>query len=112
MSSDEPRRSDISRHFTASGYVVHQGCVLLHWHLKVGALLPPGGHIEPNEDPVETVLREIKEETGLTVEVLSPQLPLDVAYPIQVSPPETIMVEDIQDPEAGPRSKAARAAAG
>lgn len=97
--SHQPQRQ---RHFTASGYVAHEGRVLLHWHRKVQALLPPGGHIEPNEDPVETVLREIKEETGLVVEILSTGLPLDVEYPTQVPPPETIMVEDIQDPEAGP----------
>ena len=102
MSFDRSRHSDTTRHFTASGYVVHQGRVLLHWHPKVGALLPPGGHIEPNEDPVETVLREVREETGLAVEVLSPRLPLDVEYPSQVPPPATIMVEDIRDPEAGP----------
>lgn len=102
MSSANPRRADIIRHFTASGYVVHQGCVLFHWHPKVCGLLPPGGHIEANEDPVEAVLREIKEETGLEVEVVSSVLPLDVKYPIQVAPPETIMVEDINDPEIGP----------
>ena len=101
MSSANPRRADIIRHFTASGYVVHQGRVLLHWHPKVCALLPPGGHIEANEDPVEAVLREIKEETGLEAEVVSRFLPLNVKYPIQVSPPETIMVEDINDPEIG-----------
>lgn len=28
----------------------------------------PGGHVEPNESIVESVRREVKEETGLTVE--------------------------------------------
>lgn len=32
----------------------------------------PGGHVEPNESFVETVIREIKEETGLTIS--NPQL--------------------------------------
>src|SRR5699024_11910600 len=31
-----------------------------------GAALP-GGHIEPHESLVESVIREIKEETGLTI---------------------------------------------
>ena len=53
------------RHFTATGFVVHEGATLLHWHPKVKMWLPPGGHIEPNEDPVEAALREIEEETGV-----------------------------------------------
>lgn len=31
----------------------------------------PGGHVEPNEDIVTSVIREVKEETGLTVWGLS-----------------------------------------
>lgn len=89
-------------HFTATGYVTHNGRVLLHWHPKVKAILPPGGHIEPGEDPVAAVLREIREETGLAAEVIPRELPVDVEYPRQLFPPETIMVEDIDDPVAGP----------
>ena len=65
-------------------------------------MLPPGGHIEAGEDPVTAVLREIQEETGLSAEVIPRELPVDVAYPRQISPPETIMVEDIDDPVVGP----------
>lgn len=89
------------RHFTATGFVVHEGCVALHWHPKVGAWLPPGGHIEQNEDPVEAVLREVLEETDIEVEVVSDPTPLGLDYPEEVSPPYTIMVEDIQDPVDG-----------
>ena len=55
------------RHFTATGFVVHEGATLLHWHSKVKMWLPPGGHVEENEDPVQAVLREVEEETGLKV---------------------------------------------
>ena len=92
----------VERHFTATGYVAHRGRVLLHWHPKVKAMLPPGGHIEADEDPVIAVLREILEETGLAAEVMAREMPVDVAYPRQLPPPETIMVEDIDDPVAGP----------
>lgn len=30
----------------------------------------PGGHVEPNETPIETLKREFEEETGLAVEPL------------------------------------------
>ena len=89
------------RHFTASGYVIRDGCVLLHWHPKVGGWLPPGGHIEANEDPVQAVLREIEEETGIAAEVLPAGIVLDLEYPVQVQPPFTILVEDIADPVDG-----------
>ncbi len=92
---------DLIRHFTATGIVVHDGCVALHWHRKVKAWLPPGGHIEANEDPVEAVLREVFEETGIEVEVVPTSPELDLKYPEQVLPPYTIMVEDIHDPVEG-----------
>ena len=44
------------RHFTATGFVINGDATLLHWHHRVQAWLPPGGHIEPNEDPVQAVL--------------------------------------------------------
>ncbi len=89
------------RHFTATGFVVHDGAVLLHWHRKVMEWLPPGGHIEENEDPVQAVLREIAEETGVSAEVVPTGEVVDVEYPAQVQPPFTIMVEDIHDPVDG-----------
>ena len=89
------------RHFTATGFVVHEDSVALHWHPKVKAWLPPGGHVEENEDPVQAVLREIAEETGLEAEVVSTAPRLDLDYPAQVTPPFTIAVEDIEDLEQG-----------
>ncbi|MEC9365812.1 MAG: NUDIX domain-containing protein, partial [Chloroflexota bacterium] len=43
--------------------------IFLHRHPKIKLWLPPGGHVEADEDPVEAVLREIKEETGLLAAV-------------------------------------------
>jgi 8-oxo-dGTP pyrophosphatase MutT (NUDIX family) len=89
------------RHFTATGFVVHNDHVALHWHPKVGAWLPPGGHIEENEDPVQAVIREIEEESGLRAEVVSAGPRLELEYPGQVTAPFSIMVEDIHDPVQG-----------
>jgi len=50
-----------------------------HWHL-------PGGYVEANESPEETVVRELKEELDLTVEVLGLSCVAYKAYdPILVS---------------------------
>ena len=89
------------RHFTATAFVVHEDSVALHWHPKVKAWLPPGGHIEENEDPVQAALREVHEETGLRAEVVPTSDIIELSYPTQVFPPFTIMVEDIDDPVQG-----------
>ena len=93
--------AEVRRHFTATGFVVRNGCVALHWHRKVKAWLPPGGHIEPNEDPVQAAIRETLEETGIAVEVVASAPNVGVEYPRQVAPPYAIMVEDIHDPVEG-----------
>jgi 8-oxo-dGTP diphosphatase len=41
------------------------GRVLLVDHRKAGLWLPPGGHVDPGEDPRDTVVREAAEELGL-----------------------------------------------
>jgi 8-oxo-dGTP pyrophosphatase MutT (NUDIX family) len=60
----------MTTHFVATGYVVKDGKTLLLWHKKLKMWLPPGGHIEENELPDEALLREIREETGLEVEIV------------------------------------------
>ena len=53
------------------------GETALHWH-RLGLWLPPGGHIEPNEDPIQAVLREIEEETGVEALIV----PTSTPYPL------------------------------
>ncbi len=53
--------------FTASVFIVNGNAVLLRKHEKYHHWLQVGGHIELKEDPVEAVLREAKEESGLDV---------------------------------------------
>lgn len=92
----------MERHFTVSGFVSQGGQTALHWH-RLGLWLPPGGHIEANEDPIQAVLREVLEETGIEVEVLGepPFAELDRVRkgnvePPQLPPPVTIGVYDIE----------------
>lgn len=65
----------MAQHLTASGVIFYDDHVLLIHHKRIGAWLPPGGHVEDMELPHEAVVREVFEETGVVVEVLSPALP-------------------------------------
>lgn len=58
------------KHFTASALIIENGKVLLVHHKKLNVWLYPGGHIEDTENPDEALVREVKEETGLDIEVI------------------------------------------
>jgi 8-oxo-dGTP pyrophosphatase MutT (NUDIX family) len=89
----------IERHHTATAYVVHQQRTLLLWHRALGMWLPPGGHCEPNEDPVQAALREALEETAIPVEVMPPPDLLVCEGPQVLPPPAVILIEDIVRPD-------------
>jgi len=84
----------MERHFTVSGFVSQGGQTALHWH-RLGLWLPPGGHIEANEDPIQAVRREVLEETGIEVDILG-KVPFEHSKPVQLQPPVTIGVYDIE----------------
>lgn len=47
-------------------YLVNpRGKVLLTWNKSLQTWIPVGGHIEPGENPIEAITREVKEETAL-----------------------------------------------
>lgn len=50
---------------------MEQSHILLVHHRRIGAWLPPGGHIEEYELPHTTAIRETKEETGIDIAVLN-----------------------------------------
>ena len=55
-----------------TGLVFHSsGDVLLVRQADAGAWAPPGGAIEPDEEPCDAVAREVFEETGLRVEPIA-----------------------------------------
>lgn len=87
----------LTRDFTVAVFVVHAGRTILHRHPKLGILLPPGGHIEPNELPDEAALREVMEETGLAIELVGERgIGTDYAgQPRQLVRPEGIQLETI-----------------
>lgn len=69
--------SDSEYDYTASATIVHKGKVLLLFHHKLHLWLPPAGHIELDEHPIEALYRETEEETGLTKEHLTLLTPYD-----------------------------------
>lgn len=85
----------VERHHTATAYVVSDAHTLLLWHQRLRMWLPPGGHCEPNEDPVQAALREAQEESGLVVDVIAPPELLVCEGPQVLPPPAVILVEDI-----------------
>jgi 8-oxo-dGTP pyrophosphatase MutT (NUDIX family) len=93
-----PVPSEVTRHFTATTYVVRDGKVLLHRHRRQGIWLPPGGHIERDELPGDAARREIEEETGLCLtlhsETEAERLGREMDATV-VPQPAFILVEDI-----------------
>jgi 8-oxo-dGTP pyrophosphatase MutT (NUDIX family) len=66
--------------FVVTVFIVHNGKVLFANHPRYGKWVPIGGHVDLDEDPDQTIFREIKEETGITeVEILStkPNIPTE-----------------------------------
>jgi 8-oxo-dGTP pyrophosphatase MutT (NUDIX family) len=92
----------MQRHFTVTGFLSHDGRTALHWH-RLNAWLPPGGHIEPDEDPTEAVLREILEETGIEAELLNAEPRFAHTHPSQLPPPVNIGLYDLPDGDGGLR---------
>lgn len=90
--------TEVTRHFTATTFVVHDGKVLLHRHPKQQLWLPPGGHIERDELPHDAARREIEEETGLRLRLHSEACASDMAARMEcgvVPQPAFILIEDI-----------------
>ncbi|MBD3361394.1 NUDIX domain-containing protein [Candidatus Woesearchaeota archaeon] len=53
------------------GVIMNNNKTLLIHHRKLNIWVPAGGHIDENEVPDDALLREIKEETQLDVEIIN-----------------------------------------
>jgi ADP-ribose pyrophosphatase YjhB (NUDIX family) len=91
--ASSPASAFPTRDFTATTFVVHEGSTLLLLHRKLGKWFPPGGHIEPHELPDQAAIREVREESGLEIELLTERCSLGQ---VTVLPqPVCILLEDI-----------------
>lgn len=55
--------------FTATALIYFNDRVLFRKHDKYGIWIGVGGHVELDENPNQTVIREVKEEVGLDVTI-------------------------------------------
>lgn len=69
---------------------------LLIFHEKHQKWLPPGGHLEENETPSETAVREVLEETGLEIEfILEENIWIDDWNAKSIPRPFSVLLENI-----------------
>lgn len=94
---------ETTRHFTATVHVVEGGETLLHDHKRLDLWLPPGGHVDRDELPHETALREAREETGLDLELVAERDDISSSTVRQLPQPRHLQLADINvhDGEVG-----------
>lgn len=63
--------------FTIACFIVKADRVLLVYHTELDRWLPVGGHIDPGEDPDQSLFREIQEECGMEVEITGEKAPIE-----------------------------------
>lgn len=89
--------------FTAAGYVVSNRKVLLVVHKQLRKLLPPGGHLRQDvngmfvESPEEAAIREVKEETGLDVEITGKKYAAHSSEEEMLFIPESMHIHSIDE---------------
>lgn len=86
----------MTRDFTATTFVVHNRRILLHRHLKLGLILPPGGHVAPHELPDEAAVREVHEESGVHVRLISMEDSPALKDVRVLCRPLAVLLEDIE----------------
>lgn len=86
---------ETTRHFTATVYAVHEGAVALHHHDRLDKWVAPGGHVDRDELPREAARREVREETGLAVDLLEPETTVDAEAGRELPPAEHVMLFDV-----------------
>ncbi len=96
--------SSLKLEHTSTVYVISNNRILLHFHEKHQKWLPPGGHAHADELPTDAAIREVFEETGLSVKLIEKEnLYIDFPHAKSVIRPYLCLLENI--PEHGDREK-------
>ncbi len=85
---------EIEREFVSTVFIVQDSRVLLNFNNKCKIWVPVGGHIEKNELPCQSVIREAKEESGLDIELVNPYQSLGSSNMIQ---PVILKLDHVRD---------------
>lgn len=88
-------RASPERDWCATAFVVWNGAVLLHHHATLNRWLPPGGHVEADELPDDAAVREVKEETGICVDLIG-DIAIEANGPRQLLRPRGMQLEAIR----------------
>lgn len=85
--------------WTVSAYILHptEPKVLMVNHKLLNMWLPIGGHVELDEDPDEALMREIKEECGLEVEILAEKKPGEYEHTKMLYRPHSMDIHTISE---------------
>ena len=84
--------------FTVEVFIVYKNKVLLRMHDKFHNWISVGGHIELDEDPIEAVIREVKEEVGLEVKLIGTKPPIkNESHYKHIIPPRYLGVHQVDD---------------
>ncbi len=83
--------------FTVTCFILHptEPKTLLIDHKALQTWLPVGGHIELNEDTDEALVREVQEECGLPIEMISEKFPGEFPGTKMLLRPEIVDVHEI-----------------
>ena len=92
---------ELTRHFTATVYLVNDGATALHEHKRMGIRIPPGGHVDRDELPHEAGLREVREETGLEPTLVDDSPAVEGPDAQSLPRPRHTMLYDINVDESG-----------
>ncbi|BDH55080.1 DNA mismatch repair protein MutT [Tsukamurella sp. PLM1] len=84
-----------SRHLVSYFLLVdpNDGSVLLGDHVKASLWLPSGGHVEPDEHPADTVVRECQEELGIEAAFH----PIVGAHPLFITVTDTVGSDNVHN---------------